>query len=151
MAGATVIPSGARDLAREWVERGREDPSLRSGARRGGRTVLDPTSVGLQQSSVLASYSLISARLDEASIEALPMSSLPAGWRNHPPSEESQAIGDRWVAERRSAVLRVPSAIIEVESNYLLNPGHPEFGRITISAPVPFAFDARLIASRRTP
>jgi RES domain-containing protein len=60
-------------------------------------------------------------------------------------------VGDRWVAERRSAVLRVPSAIIEVESNYLLNPEHPEFGRITISAPVPFAFDARLIAPRPTP
>ncbi len=106
--------------------------------------------VGLQRSGVLASYSLVSARLDEAIVESL-TASLPAGWRNHPPSPESQAVGDRWVAERRSAVLRVPSAIIEVESNYLLNPEHPEFGRITISAPVPFAFDARLIAPRGTP
>ena len=107
--------------------------------------------VGLQRSGVLTSYSLVSARLDEAIVESLPAASLPAGWRNHPPSGESQAIGDRWVTERRSAVLRVPSAIIEVESNYLLNPQHPEFGRITISAPVPFAFDARLLAPRRTP
>jgi RES domain-containing protein len=107
--------------------------------------------VGLQRSGVLASYSLVSARLDEAIVESLPAASLPDGWRNHPPSPESQAVGDRWVAERRSAVLRVPSAIIEVESNYLLNPEHPEFGRITISAPVPFAFDARLIAPRGTP
>ena len=107
--------------------------------------------VGLQRSGVLASYSLVSARLDEAIVESLPAASLPAGWRNHPPSGESQAVGDRWVTEQRSAVLRVPSAIIEVESNYLLNPEHPEFGRITISAPVPFAFDARLVAPRRTP
>ncbi len=107
--------------------------------------------MGLQRSSVLASYSLVSAQVDEASVEALPAASLPAGWRHHPPSGDCQAIGNWWVAERRSAVLRVPSAIIEVESNYLLNPEHPGFGRITISPPVPFAFDARLLASRRTP
>lgn len=102
---------------------------------------------GLQRSAVLTAYSLVSARIDEAGVETLV--SLPAGWRKYPPSHESQMVGDRWVAERRSLALRVPSAIIEAESNYLLNPEHPDFGGISISAPEPFAFDARLLAAAR--
>jgi RES domain-containing protein len=105
--------------------------------------------VGLQRSGVLAAYSLVSARIDEAGVETLSAASLPARWRQYPPSHESQVVGDRWVAERRSLALRVPSAIIEAESNYLLNPEHPGFSGITISPPMPFAFDARLLAAPR--
>ena len=107
--------------------------------------------VGLQKSSVLASYSIVSAQIDEASVGTVPLASLPGNWRSHPPAPESQAIGDRWVAEGRSLALKVPSVIIEAESNYLVNPAHPDFGTITISAPTPYAFDARLLAALRKP
>jgi RES domain-containing protein len=39
----------------------------------------------------------------------------------------------------------VPSAVIPNEPNYLLNPTHPEFQRIKIGSPQPFAFDPRLL------
>jgi RES domain-containing protein len=103
--------------------------------------------VGLQKTSVLASYSLVSARFEEATVESLPVDSLPANWRSYPPPPESQAIGDQWVLEGRSLVLRVPSAIIEAESNYLLNPAHPDFEAITISDPMAYTVDARLGAA----
>jgi RES domain-containing protein len=48
------------------------------------------------------------------------------------------------VKEARSAVLEVPSVIVQFEPNYLINPGHPDFKRIKIGKPVPFAFDPRL-------
>ncbi|ARJ64362.1 hypothetical protein WV31_00955 [Magnetospirillum sp. ME-1] len=53
------------------------------------------------------------------------------------------AFGDRWLAERRTPVLRVPSAIIAESSNLLINPLHPDGpGRM---GPVrDFTFDARL-------
>ena len=44
----------------------------------------------------------------------------------------------------RSAVLALPSVITE-ETNYLLNPAHPDFRKITIGKPEPFAFDPRLL------
>jgi RES domain-containing protein len=69
--------------------------------------------VGLQKSSVLASYALVSALFDEASVETLPLTSLPANWRNYPAAPHTQAIGDQWVVKQRSLVLRVPSAIVE--------------------------------------
>ena len=107
--------------------------------------------VGLQKSRLLPAYSLVSAQVDEAGVEVLPFPALPANWRSHPPAPESQAIGDLWIAEQRSLVLRVPSAIIDGEFNYLLNPAHPEFGGVTISPPAPFAFEPRLIAILRKP
>jgi RES domain-containing protein len=56
----------------------------------------------------------------------------------------SQHFGDQWVAEVRSAVLRVESiAVNRMESNFVLNPRHPEFSRIEHEAPKPFQFDPR--------
>ena len=55
-----------------------------------------------------------------------------------------QAYGDRWLLERRTAVLTVPSVVARLERNVLINPDHPDFGHITASAPVPVIWDARL-------
>ena len=43
-----------------------------------------------------------------------------------------------------AAVLRVPSAIVTEESNYVLNPAHPDFRHIQFFSPEPFRFDPRL-------
>ncbi|PYJ76294.1 MAG: hypothetical protein DME69_13380, partial [Verrucomicrobia bacterium] len=43
--------------------------------------------------------------------EIFPAKKLPANWRAFPPPAETKEIGDRWVQERRSAVLALPSAI----------------------------------------
>lgn len=59
----------------------------------------------------------------------------------------TQAIGDRWLAGRETAVLKVPSAIIDLEYNYLLNPAHPDFDLIKIAVVKPFTFDTRLKTS----
>jgi Uncharacterized conserved protein len=41
--------------------------------------------------------------------------------------------------------LRVPSAVIPMESNILLNVTHSEFSSLKISKPRPFEFDRRLL------
>lgn len=41
-------------------------------------------------------------------------------------------------------MLEVPSALVETESNYLINPLHPNFGSLIIEQPVTFDFDPRL-------
>lgn len=55
-------------------------------------------------------------------------------------------LGDRWLELGETVVLRVPSAVVPGELNYLLNPAHPEFERIVAAPPVLFEFDARLFA-----
>jgi RES domain-containing protein len=42
-------------------------------------------------------------------------------------------------------MLRVPSAIVPEESNYLLNPGHPDFLSLKIGEPQDFTIDSRLL------
>lgn len=77
--------------------------------------------------------------------ERFPAKNLPANWRVFPPPVEIKEIGDRWVRERRSAVLAVPSVISPAETNFLLNPEHPDFKHIRIASPIDFEFDSRLL------
>jgi RES domain-containing protein len=57
-------------------------------------------------------------------------------------------MGDAWVASRRSPVLRVPSVLVPAEHNYLINPDHSDFGKISMTLPQPFRFDRRLKSSK---
>lgn len=57
-----------------------------------------------------------------------------------------QVLGDRWISGLSSAVLRVSSAVVPHESNYLLNPKHPAFPEIVTEIPVPYLFDRRLFS-----
>jgi RES domain-containing protein len=41
-------------------------------------------------------------------------------------------VGDRWLAQRESLVLRVPSVLVSGEFNYLINPAHPSFVGIKV-------------------
>jgi RES domain-containing protein len=58
----------------------------------------------------------------------------------------TQKIGSAWLKDQETAVLKVPSAIIELEYNYLFNPDHPDFEKIKITAVNKFSFDSRLKA-----
>jgi len=76
-------------------------------------------------------------------------SRLTPRWREIPGPTELRVFGTRWAREGRSVGLRVPSAVlgtpITVESNYLLNPAHPDMRAIQVVGRWPFAFDPRLL------
>jgi RES domain-containing protein len=58
----------------------------------------------------------------------------------------TQQLGDEWLHKMETAILKVPSAIIDLEYNYLLNPAHPDFEKIKIRSVNKFTFDPRLKA-----
>lgn len=70
---------------------------------------------------------------------------LPEDWRARAVSEGARRIGDAWAEARASVALSVPSVIVPVEHNYLLNPVHPQFSDLVIDPPEAFRFDARLV------
>jgi RES domain-containing protein len=78
-------------------------------------------------------------------IENFPIKKLPAKWRISPPPVETMEIGDHWVKQGRSAVLALPSVISPADTNFLLNPEHPDFKRIRIHSSIDFEFDPRLL------
>ena len=81
---------------------------------------------------------------DEALVERMTAASLPPGWREEPVPPLTKEMGDLWVKQGRSAVLELPAVIIPGESNYQLNPAHPDFKKITPGKPERFSFDPRL-------
>ncbi len=100
--------------------------------------------VHLNESSLLTAYVLRVVEFDAKLVSRLDRSSLPPNWSDHPAPSELQFLGDAWISERRSAVLQVPSAIVPSESNYLLNPEHPDFRKLALDDPIPFRPDPRL-------
>ncbi len=100
--------------------------------------------VHLEKVGLLLSYPLCAADFAEDLVEALDPEALPENWRSYPSPSGLRVIGDSWIAQRTSAVLEVPSVIVDDESNYLINPAHPDFPSITIGEPRPFDFDVRL-------
>ena len=84
---------------------------------------------------------------DDIINEQIALSSLTPGWREYANYPHTQELGDLWVKGNLSAVLKVPSAIVPEEYNYLLNPRHGDFNRIKYLGNEPFEFDARIKAA----
>ena len=101
--------------------------------------------VHLGHTRTLPEYVVFSCTFPESMVETIQIDVLPYDWRLHPGPAALRRLGDDWARDRRSAVLKVPSAVIDTESNYLLNPEHRSFRRITISAPQKFELDKRLL------
>ena len=85
---------------------------------------------------------LIEIEFDAALVWSPPR--LPACWKRWPCLKANAALGDNWVRCARSAVLKLPSAVVPEEFNYILNPAHPDFGKISMGKPRPFKADLRL-------
>lgn len=58
---------------------------------------------------------------------------------------DTRAYGSEWIAEGRSLALRVPSAVLPVSSNVLINPLHPQAKGVRVVRQVAVAVDPRLV------
>jgi RES domain-containing protein len=81
---------------------------------------------------------------DEVAIDSVNLAQLPPDWRTFPPPPTLTTIGERWVRMSQTAVLSVPSVVVPAERNFVLNPRHPEFAKLVVGRPEPFAFDPRM-------
>lgn len=60
-----------------------------------------------------------------------------------------RAFGDAWLASGRTALCRVRSILVPDGFNLLLNPAHPDAGRIEIVSTTPLPIDPRLAPDGR--
>ncbi len=63
---------------------------------------------------------------------------------NAPDQRASRIFGDRWYDEQRSTVLIVPSNVVRVERNVVINQEHPGFRKLRATRPKPVIWDERL-------
>ena len=90
-------------------------------------------------------YKIISIEIpDSIKIGTLASNKLLPDWRSIPHSGSTQQIGDDFIRQNKSAVLKVPSAVVAGNFNYVLNPGHSDFSQIKVLSVEGFSFDSRL-------
>ena len=87
---------------------------------------------------------------DDASI-TLDTKTLPEHWHEYPEQNILKQIGNRFLLDKQHLLLRVPSAIVNEEYNYLLNLLHADVEKVKIISKQPFKFDARLYTSQTLP
>ena len=93
-------------------------------------------------SAIPAQYQIVAIDIPDDVTVGFIESELPEGWQDH--AEVSALMGTQWAQGMETAVLRVPSAIYPTEWNYILNPRHPDFARITFAV-TGEQIDARLL------
>ena len=82
-------------------------------------------------------------------IIALALAAVPVAASSDPVCSGSCTVNATVIPGYSPAVLAVPSAVIPAETNYLLNPLHPDFRRIKIGTARRFETDLRLIKRSR--
>ena len=140
LAYAKLDGEGARLAGGRWNSRGRAAVYTSSRLSLAALELLVHTDVPLVPPDLVAFEIDVPDDLD---IESVEVAELPRDWRQ-PGDPGCRAIGDRWLAEGRTAVLRVPSAVVPEEWNYIINPGHRAAKTIDVVRRRKFAFDSRL-------
>jgi len=88
-------------------------------------------------------YTLLAVRVDErVAVETVDAHALPVDWIDH--AGITRKIGTVWILSMRTAILRVPSALVPLTFNALLNPLHPDASRLRIESTYQYPFDSRI-------
>ncbi|MEQ8904549.1 RES family NAD+ phosphorylase [Ekhidna sp.] len=88
-------------------------------------------------------YLLLALIVDENQVADL-RTPLPENWKSD--ENATSKIGDQWIKDQTSTILKVPSVINPLESNFLINPNHPDL-QLEIVNQDWFVYDRRLMKS----
>lgn len=81
---------------------------------------------------------------DNLLIKNITETDLIKDWKDFNKMTFTQSLGDNWIRSGETAVLKVPSAVVTGDSNYLLNPAHKDYTSIKLLNTLPFEFDDRI-------
>jgi RES domain-containing protein len=90
---------------------------------------------------------LVRAEIAATFIQSPSTNELPVHWNHIPVSKASQRYGDRWIDDKTTPVLRIPSVVVPMEYNFVINPKHQDFNQITLSSPCPLPLDPRFFGT----
>ncbi|UFH52893.1 RES family NAD+ phosphorylase [Spirosoma sp. KNUC1025] len=90
-------------------------------------------------------YRMMTIRVPDDSLLSIPLDQLPTGWNTLNPPTSIKGMTENWLTENRFLLLKVPSAVVEGEYNFLINPAHPRSSEVIIVDKQPYQFDPRLL------
>ena len=88
------------------------------------------------------SYTLISIEIPDTGIREINLKKLKSDWQND--LDYTQGIGEDFLKENKDLCLKVPSAVLPIEHNYVLNPAQAGFKKVKIIATQLLQLDKRL-------
>lgn len=92
-----------------------------------------------------ANFSILTLEITGSfSTDEYTLSDLPAGWNAYPVPAAVTRMGDRWLTAGKTLLLKVPSVIVPSEHNVIVNPMHPDFSKIKITATEKLVIDKRI-------
>jgi RES domain-containing protein len=100
--------------------------------------------VHLEDDIDIENFIAIPVSFSSKAVQTLPESQLPKTWDNLPIGPASIRVGKKWLDDKKYLALKVPSIIVPIESNYILNPSHPDFSQIEIGVAQGIRFDPRI-------
>ena len=130
---------GARLYGGRWNSPGRSAVYLADSLALAGMELL----VHLGNAAVLSAYRKMPVYIPEELVMHFRPRELPPEWETGS-RVLTRAVGDRWLTQGQSAVLQVPSAVVPVECNFIVNPRHPDFSAIKPGPISDFRYDPRL-------
>src|SRR6187551_3034366 len=81
---------------------------------------------------------------EDISVEELNLDKVGVDWNVFPCTFETPLLGDDFIKRNETCVLKVPSAVVKGDFNFLINPHHALFNKIKITEQVDFPFDKRI-------
>lgn len=96
---------------------------------------------------IASGYKIVTIKIaDESLIKEINSKDLPKNWKSIEAYMQLQEIGSKWYRSNESLVLKVPSAIIPQEHNFIINTKHPLFvDYISLQKVEDFVWDKRLL------
>lgn len=91
---------------------------------------------------ILPSYHLLEFSISENDIYEIDRTILKKKWRGD--LEYTRFIGDQFLQSKSKMVLKIPSAVVPEENNFLLNPSAENFHKLKIQKSTPYNLDKRL-------
>lgn len=89
-------------------------------------------------------FTVVSIEIPENSVEEIFYADIKRDFQINRFSTYFKNIGDNWLRENSSLLLKVPSVVIHEEMNYLINPNHKDFNKVKLTEMKLFRFDDRL-------
>ena len=100
---------------------------------------------GAVKPALIYKVMVISIADDDYLMKQIQIKSLPSDWRSFSAYSNLQKIGSDWYNTRESLVLKIPSAIIPLEYNFMINTDHPEFvSKIKLVRTEDYFWDSRV-------
>jgi RES domain-containing protein len=149
-AASALTGDGARRFGGRWNSVGRPAIYAADSLAHAMMEIL----VHIDPTMPMGTFVALELDLPDNNIVDFPRGSLPPSWPRRAALHVTQALGDAWLRDSGGLAIRVPGAVVALEHNYVMNPGHPAFAtwlpRQLARRPVPINFVPRLFRSSPT-